>query len=122
MTTAPPVGKHPIYSRPPRFNVGSVSPDAADQPCFLAEWYRPDLTREPLQRTAARLRAGAASVTAAGTPVHLTSMLALPSDEVLFGVFSADSVSAVAQACTEAGYPAQRLTNALDAHIADVNR
>jgi hypothetical protein len=37
-------------------------------------------------------------------------MLAVPSDEVIFGVFTADSPDLVTVTCQRAGIPAQRLT------------
>ncbi|MGP4056551.1 hypothetical protein ACTWP6_17295 [Mycobacterium sp. 4D054] len=46
--------------------------------------------------------------------MHLLSMVAVPGDEVLFGVFTAGSASAVAQTCDRAGIPAQRVTTATD--------
>ena len=45
-------------------------------------------------------------------------MLAVPTDEVVFGVFAAGTADVVAQTCRQAGVPAQRLTAAIDARIA----
>jgi hypothetical protein len=53
-------------------------------------------------------------MSAGGSPVHLLSMLAVPGDEVLFGVFTADSSTVVTQTCDRAGIPAQRVTIATD--------
>jgi hypothetical protein len=83
-------------------------------PCYLVEWYRSSVTAESLGETAARLNECAASVSALGAPVHLLTMLAVPSDEVLFGVFTAGSANAVTQTCDRAGIPAQRVTTATD--------
>lgn len=83
-------------------------------PCYLVEWYRFVFADESLERTAARLSEAAALFSDRGVPVHLTAMLAVPADEVLFGVFTADCASTVAQTCAEAGIPAQRVTNATD--------
>jgi hypothetical protein len=83
-------------------------------PCYLVEWYRADVTGEPLCDTAARLSECAATMAATGSPVHLLTMLAVPADQVLFGVFTADSASAVTQTCDRAGLPAQRVTTATD--------
>jgi hypothetical protein len=44
-------------------------------------------------------------------------MLAVPADEVVFGVFDATSAQIVAGACLRADIPAERLTAAVDAHI-----
>jgi hypothetical protein len=83
-------------------------------PCYLVEWYRPSGTTESLGETAARLDECAASMSALGPPVHLLTMLAVPGDEVLFGVFTAASARAVTQTCDRAGLPAQRITTAAD--------
>ncbi len=83
--------------------------------CYLAEWYRPQLGEKSLEDTAARLRDCAASLSAQGTPVRLLTLVAVPTDDFAFGVFTAASANTVATACQEAGMPAQRLTAALDA-------
>ena len=84
---------------------------------FLAEWYRPELTVPPCERSAAALCASAATMSAHGAPVRLESLLAVPTDEVLFGIFIAESAGVVAQTCARAGMPAQRLTAATDIHL-----
>jgi hypothetical protein len=94
-----------------------MSVPTPDLPCYLVEWYSPQLVGELLGRTAATLDESAASMSAAGTPVQLLTMLSVPADEVLFAVFVADSAPIVAQTCERAGIPAQRLTPAFDAHI-----
>lgn len=81
-------------------------------PCYLVEWYRPSGTAEALSETAERLNECAASISALGPPVHLLTMLAVASDEVLFGVFTAASAGAVTQTCDRAGLPAHRITAA----------
>jgi hypothetical protein len=83
-----------------------------DLPCYLAEWYLPAITDAPLGPTAATLDDAAAAINAMGTPVQLLSMLSVPSDEVLFGIFAAASKRAVAETCDRAGMPVQRLTAA----------
>ncbi|MDV3125778.1 hypothetical protein M1247_12695 [Mycobacterium sp. 21AC1] len=80
------------------------------QPCYLAEWYQAALTDDQLDRAAAKLDECAASMSADGTAVRLLMTLAVPSDEVVFGVFAAASAQLVAQACHRAGLPPQRLT------------
>jgi hypothetical protein len=94
---------------PGRFKVDVVSTSV---PCYLVEWYRFALTEEPLEDTAARLRECAATLAAQGSPVQLSAMLAVPGDDVLFGIFTADSAATVAQTCAQAGIPAQRVTTA----------
>jgi len=95
-----------------------MSIEAPRLPCYLVEWYRPALTAAPLGDTAARLEEGAATVSHEGASVQLLMTLAVPDDEVLFGVFAADSAHAVSEACRRAGLPAERLSNAVDARVA----
>jgi hypothetical protein len=83
-------------------------------PCYLVEWYRPSVTAESLGETAAQLTECAVTISALGPPVRLLTMLAVPSDEVVFGVFTAGSARAVTQTCKCAGIPAQRITTAAD--------
>jgi hypothetical protein len=86
-------------------------------PCYLAEWYSPTLTGEQLDHTAALLEECAASMSGEGSSVQLLTMLAVPDDEVVFGVFAAGSAHVVDQTCRRAGIPIQRLTAAVDARI-----
>ena len=83
-------------------------------PCYLVEWYHSAIADEPLDDMAARLKDSAVLMTAQGSPVRLLNLLAVPTDEVLFAVFAADSASVVAQACDRAGIPAQRVTTATE--------
>jgi hypothetical protein len=87
--------------------------------CFLVEWYRPDLTDDDLEDTVGRLAKCAASMSIEGSPVHVLMTLAVPTDEVVFGVFAANSADTVAQTCRRAAMPPQRLTATLDARIPD---
>jgi hypothetical protein len=80
------------------------------QPCYLVEWYEPELIDECLELTAAKLDECAASMSADGSPVELLMTLAVPTDEVVFGLFMAGSAQIVSQACLRAGVPAQRVT------------
>lgn len=84
-------------------------------PCYLAEWYRPELCEESLDETAARLTVSAAALTASGAPVQLLTVVAVPTDDFVFGVFAAASAQLVAQACQRAGIPAERLNAAVNA-------
>jgi hypothetical protein len=82
------------------------------EPCYLIEWYGRLLTKEPLEQTAAKLEDCAAAMCAEGSPVRLLGLLAVPTDEVVFAVFAADSAHIAAQACRRAGLPVARLTAA----------
>jgi hypothetical protein len=82
-------------------------------PQYLIEWYRPELSADLLDRTAASLQHAAAAVSAEGLPVRLVLTIAVPTDEVIFGVFAAGSAQLVERACHRAGIPAERLTGAV---------
>jgi hypothetical protein len=86
--------------------------------CYLVEWYRAALVGETVDHFTAVLDDCAASISAGGGRVQLLTVLAVPADEVLFGVFAATSEDLVARACLQAGIPAQRLSDAIDARIA----
>jgi hypothetical protein len=89
-----------------------MSIEAPRRPCYLVEWYMPELTAAQLDVTAARLEECAATMFGGGSPVQLLMTLAVPDDEVVFGVFAAGSAQAVSEACRRARVPAERLTNA----------
>jgi hypothetical protein len=89
-------------------SVGSARPLVA---CYLAEWYRPEVTQQPLDDTVAKLDAVAATMRVEGSLVNLLVTLAVPTDEVIYGVFSACSPDIVVQACRRAGIPLERLTS-----------
>jgi hypothetical protein len=82
-------------------------------PCFLAEWYPPESTAEPIEQTMARLVDAAAAMTTEGSPVRMHMAIAVPTDEVVFGVFSAGSARLVVETSQRAGLPARRVTAAM---------
>lgn len=59
------------------------------EPCYLIEWYRPPFTKQSLELTAAKLEDCAAAMCAEGASVRLLTLLAVPTDEVVFAVFAA---------------------------------
>ena len=79
------------------------------KPCYLVEWYEPELTDEELDVTVAKFECAAAT-SADDSAVHLLMALAVPTDDVVFGLFRASSEQVVVQACNRAGMPAQRVT------------
>lgn len=83
---------------------------SGESACYLAEWYLPELTEQSVSDLVARLDAAAAVATDEGTPVELLVTLAVPSDEVLYGVFGAGSRDIVSRTCLAAGAPHQRLS------------
>ena len=54
-----------------------------------------------------------------GLDVQLLMTLAVPTDEVIFGVFAAGSAQTVCEVCRRAGFPAERLTDVGDARVAE---
>jgi hypothetical protein len=83
-------------------------------PCYLVEWYSSGLADDSLSEFDARLDECTASMRAEGRTIQLLMTLAVPTDEVVYGVFGAASAGLVAQACQRAGHPAERLTAAMD--------
>jgi Nickel responsive protein SCO4226-like len=94
-----------------------MSSDALTLPCYLVEWYSPEVTAGQLDHIAAKLEDCAAAMRDEGTSVRLLMTLAVPTDEVLYGVFAAPSAKTVSETCRRAGIPADRLTKAVDALI-----
>jgi hypothetical protein len=92
----------------------SVAPQVV---CYLAEWYRPEVTQQPLDDTIAKLDAAAAAMRVEGSLVELLVMLAVPADEVIYGLFAAASPDIVVQACWRAGIPLERLSSDVAARI-----
>lgn len=88
-----------------------------ERACYLAEWYLPELTEQSVEDLVQRLDAAAAVATDEGTPVRLLVTLAVPSDEVLYGVFGAGSSEVVSKTCHAAGAPHQRLSTDIGARI-----
>jgi hypothetical protein len=103
------VGKHPIPSLPLRryLLLMDFVPEVA---YYLAEWYLQELTEQSVDDVVAKLDAAAISVSDEGTPVRLVVTLAVPTDEVLYGVFGAQSPDIVTTTCQRAGVPHQRLS------------
>jgi hypothetical protein len=99
-------------------SVASMNAPALGLTWYLVEWYRLELTEDVLDHAVTRLDECVASMCAQGSPVRLLMTLAVPTDEVVFGVFAAGSEQVVAQVCARAGFPAQRLNLALDARTA----
>lgn len=92
--------------------------DTGEEPtCYLAEWYLPEITEQSVDELVARLDAAAAVVTGEGTPVRLLVTLSVPTDEVLYGVFSAQSRDIVSSTCMQAGAPHQRLSDDIGARF-----
>ena len=63
----------------------------------------------------ADLNEAIASMSAEGSPVWLVMTVAVPTDEVLYGVFAADSPDLVQTACERAGSVPERMSVDIDA-------
>ncbi len=100
-------------------SVGSAAPQIAG---YLAEWYRPEVTQQPLDDTVAKLDTVAAAMRVEGSLVKLLVTLAVPTDEVIYSVFAACSPDIVVQACRRAGIPLERLSSDVAARITRVAR
>jgi hypothetical protein len=84
---------------------------------YLTEWYLPELTEQSVDDIVAKLDLAATNVSDEGTPVRLLVTLAVPTDEVLYGVFGAYAPEMVTATCERAGFPHQRLSGDVGARI-----
>lgn len=100
----------------PSFDEMTIQPSR--MPCYLVEWYRPELTPRQLDHAVARLEECTMAMCGQGADIELLMTLAVPTEEVLFGVFAACSAEIVCEACRRAGIPAERLTDVEDARVA----
>lgn len=87
----------------------------ASRPCFLTEWYQPALS--DVDGVVAALESVCAQMRADGRPVDLLAVIAAAAEEVLYGVFAADSATAVTLACRLAGRPVDRVIEGVQARL-----
>jgi hypothetical protein len=78
--------------------------------CFLAEWYRTELTDQAIGSFAHLLESTAAELSVEATPVRLLVTLSVPADDALYGVFEAETSESILRTCTRAGALPHRLT------------
>jgi hypothetical protein len=81
-------------------------------PCFLVEWYLPDLAVTSFDDAVDRLQQVAETA-----QVQLLGALTAPSDETFYGVLAADSEESAIEACHQAGWQTDRVTAVLRAQI-----
>jgi len=81
--------------------------------CYLAEWYRADLSERTMERAFARLTRGVELLTDDGASATVLMSLLVPTDDVVFCVFAAQSREIVVAACDQAGLPVERVTAAV---------
>lgn len=92
--------------------------DACDPPLrFLAEWYASELTAATPEDVAARFDAGTVATGAEGSAVQLLVTVSAPTDDVVYGVFAADTADAVLEVCRRVGWPPDRITGHVREHI-----
>lgn len=91
---------------------------ADDRSHFLVEWYRPDLDAESTAELARTISGCAAESTAGGSRVDLVLIVSLPVDEVVFGLFAADTIvtlqRTLRQVHRRAGLTTQRISVAVE--------
>jgi hypothetical protein len=78
--------------------------------CFLAEWYRTELTDHVIGSFASLLESSAAESSVETTPVRLLVTLSVPADDALYGVFEAESSESILRTCTRVGALPHRVT------------
>lgn len=81
--------------------------------CYLAEWYRSDLSDDVDDTVFARLTRGVELAGADGAVATVQWSVMVPGDDVIFCVFAAASQEVVSAACEHAGMPLERITRAV---------
>ena len=79
---------------------------------FLAEWYVQECAAEDIDRIVEMLREITAGCRAQ-PPVQLVATLAIPADEMVFGLFDAPSAEAVLTECERVGLSPFRINVAV---------
>lgn len=80
---------------------------------YLVEHYRPGLTAESLQRTAALVRATASAMEREGRPVHYVRSTIVPHDEALLSLFESTSEHLVRETYARSGVAFERISRAI---------
>jgi hypothetical protein len=88
-----------------------IATTAPSSGCFVAEWYRPQLSRPGFDSFVELLDSAAG---ADGT-IRLLVAFLVPADDTVYAVFSADSGESVLRMCSRAGVLPQRIT--ADTHV-----
>jgi hypothetical protein len=90
---------------------------ALRMPCYLVEWYRPELVEDQFGTALTALGEWVTTMTSEGTPVRVLHTVTVPGDQVVFGVIAAGSEAVVAELCRRAGVPAERLSAAVSTRL-----
>lgn len=92
-----------------------MASSGASRSCCLTEWYQPVLS--DVDGIVAALGAVCAQMRADGRAIDLLAVISAVADEVLYGVFAADSATAVTLACRLAGWPVDRVIEGVQARL-----
>lgn len=84
----------------------------------MAEWYQTALFDASMGDVAGRLIDQAAAARLRGTEVSVVLTVTSPLDEMVFGLFRAETAEAVWRVCRDAGYIPDRVTGGVSAYIA----
>jgi hypothetical protein len=90
---------------------------AVRMPCYLVEWYLPELIEDQFGTALAILGECVTTMVAEGTPVCVLQTVTVPGDQVVFAVIAAGSEAIVAELCRRAGVPAERVTAAISTRL-----
>ncbi|KAA0097911.1 hypothetical protein CIW49_14565 [Mycolicibacterium sp. P1-18] len=90
--------------------------------CFLAEWYRTELTERAVGGLTALLESTAQVMSVEAAPVRLLVTVSVPADDALYGIFEADAPEVVLRTCTRAGALPHRLTPQVQTWIAPASK
>jgi hypothetical protein len=82
------------------------------EPCFLVEWYQPDLAALSFDNAVEQLQ-----TVADAAQVRLLAALTAPSDETIYGVLAADSAEVAIEVCQQAGWHTDRVTAVMRAQL-----
>ncbi len=82
------------------------------EPCFLVEWYQPDLAALPFDNAVEQLQ-----TVADAAHVRLLGALTAPTDETIYGVLAADSAEVAIEVCRQAGWHTDRVTAVMRAQL-----
>ncbi|KUI42303.1 hypothetical protein AU197_14390 [Mycobacterium sp. IS-1590] len=86
--------------------------------CYFAEWYLANLSQDAVERLVTRLQAALENSDGEISVVRLVGAVAVPEDEVFYGVFAATSAEIVTEVCGRIGMPPGRLTASVGAWFA----
>lgn len=84
---------------------------------WLWAWRSAAVGEELIDAFVARIESVTAQMRAEGTDIHLVLTVAVPADEVLYGVFDGCEPGLVSRTCAQAGLEPQRLSGKVGTRI-----